>query len=199
MDTVVLAGARHPALPRLRWCARERARRGSCTGSDPQQEVVDEAEDRGVGADAEREGKQRDGGEARVLQQLTDGYPDVVQQLVTPRELAGDGPIPARCSLDGSEGAKRCEPVARPSKIPVRPLPPLLWRLQMDVYRPRNAGGKTLPVLVFFNIAPERNAAALSTGRGRRLRRRTTSWQFFPTSATRASSPTRCAPDASDS
>ena len=25
--------------------------------------------------------------------------------------------------------------------------------LQMDVYRPRNAGGKTLPVLVFFNIA----------------------------------------------
>ncbi len=112
---VVLAAARHPALPAFDG-AQDNELVGVMHRQRPQQDVADEAEDRGVGADAEREGKQGDGGEAGVLQQLTDGYPDVVQQLVTPRELAGDRPIPARCSLDGREGAKRCEPVAGPSR-----------------------------------------------------------------------------------
>ena len=52
----------------------------------PQQHGVDDAEDGGIGADAERERQHRDGGEAGRAAQTSDRVPHVVSDVLQPPE-----------------------------------------------------------------------------------------------------------------
>ncbi len=61
-------------------------------GQRPEQHVVDEAVDRGVRADAECDGEDRDEGEAGGPEERTNRLPDVEKEGVHPRSLGeGDG------------------------------------------------------------------------------------------------------------
>ena len=78
-ESVVLAATRHPAARALSGaqqhelvCIPDRQR--------AQQDVVDETEDRGVGAYAKRERNQGDGRRSRALQQLAEGETDVLHR-----------------------------------------------------------------------------------------------------------------------
>ena len=51
-------------------------------GQRAQQHGVDDAEDRGIGADAERQGQQDDGGVGRVLSQVAERESDVLRHHV---------------------------------------------------------------------------------------------------------------------
>ena len=76
-EAVVLAGARHPASR-----AFDRPQQHELAGiphrQRPQQQLVHEAEDGRVGADAKRERQHRDGAEAGALHELTEGKLEVV-------------------------------------------------------------------------------------------------------------------------
>ena len=51
-------------------------------GKRPQEDAVDDAEDRGVGADAERQRRHGDGGEAGVRGEAAQSVADVLQQCL---------------------------------------------------------------------------------------------------------------------
>jgi hypothetical protein len=51
-------------------------------GQRPQQDAVDDAEDRGVGADAEGQGEDREQGESRLPQELADGGAEVAEERI---------------------------------------------------------------------------------------------------------------------
>src|SRR5215207_2867324 len=55
---------------------------GVCVGKRPQEHRVHGAEDRGIGADAEREGEDDDERESRALQEAPETVADILQQTV---------------------------------------------------------------------------------------------------------------------
>ena len=99
-------------------------------GQRPQQHAADHAEDRGVGADAEREGQHGDEREAGALAERAEGEAEVVQQTghegspgALARPAGGDG---AAFGGDGGEiaegpGARRAGPPAAPCRRPSAP------------------------------------------------------------------------------
>ena len=73
--------------------------RGVRVGQRPQQDAVDDAENRGAGADAQGNGEGGDGGESRTLAQSSRGVRDVLDECVhvLPRVATASGTFRARC------------------------------------------------------------------------------------------------------
>ena len=86
-------------------------------GQRPQQDAADHAEDRGVGADAERQGEHGDEGEAGALAERAQGEAEVVQQTghegspgARARTAGGDGAAFGGDGGDIAEGLERGQP-----------------------------------------------------------------------------------------
>ena len=90
---VVVVGGEHLQLHEAVWVA---YRQGT------KQQVVDQAEERGVGADAERERERDDGREDRSLPEHSDGVPRVLHERIDQRE-------PPRVAMPFAERCRQAE------------------------------------------------------------------------------------------
>src|SRR5437762_710288 len=80
----------------------------------PQHHLINEAEDRGVRSDAQREREHRYGGKARVLQQLAESEFEIIHNATPP----SDRPSPRGARERSRQKAPRQQVTARPRQKP---------------------------------------------------------------------------------